>query len=608
MRASEATLDWLLPQLEGVEGSGTQYYAYCPCHDDVGSSMKGLSITVQGKRLLCKCHSPQCGATLPDVIKALSGERDYEETPVKTTKIASTKGKQGLKWWSEYTQVEAKIWEDIGCYNHGQEIAFHFTDSPTIKIREVPKGFRFEPKGGEISPLWPIPGDELPAHISITEGESDCGTTYAAGLPMGFSVTKGADTPLSTETFLALARRGVLEVTFYADTDEAGGKLQAEITRLAIEANLSVNVCDLTLVTDPFYPHKDLNSLWKAADSIEQFHDLVERATYPVKRRIPFMDVSAMHERKGIKREWIIPGLLAPRDKGMIWGPPKTFKTWIVLDFIRSLTTCTPFLQRDEWKPLRPFRTLLVEEEGNIDGLMERIYRLNLDDEDPFMLIHRQGIAFTNPDSMSYLVSICREYEIDVLIFDPLQRMIPGVNENDSAEVGVVWDEIGRIQRLCENLAVVIVHHANKSDTSGWMSSRGASRHGGEVDLGIEVRKHPTEEDAVSIWMDGRDVYASLGPDGSFKGKVKITDEDFSINAAEVEVRVSKTKQQGDVNEQAVLKAIREGNETRTQIKMELNLSDPTLIKHLKRLEERGEIEWELQGNVKHYKVHPDST
>jgi hypothetical protein len=190
--------------------------------------------------------------------------------------------------------------------------------------------------------------------------------------------------------------------------------------------------------------------------------------------------------------------------------------------------------------------------------------------------------------------------------------MIPGVNENDAAEMGIVWDEIARIQQACPDLTVVVVHHGNKSEVGGWGSSRGSSRHGGEVDLGIHMQKHPTEDNAVSIWMDGRETHANLDPDASFKGKITITDDHFAIDARDVEVNVSKTRAKGDANEHLVLQAIKDGSETRTQIKMELNLSDPTVIKHLQRLEEKGEIEWELQGNVKHYKAvqreHPDST
>lgn len=594
MRASDVTLDWLKERLEGWEGSDGQYYAWCPVHDDFGTSVKGLSITVQGKRILCKCHSPQCGATLTAVINAVEGTSEDDETPVVVRKIPSGKGKQGLKWWSEYTQVDPRIWEDLGCYNHGEGVAFHYTDTAVIKVRVPPKGIHFEPKGAEISPLWPIPGDDLPEHISITEGESDCGTTYAAGLPLGFSVSKGADTPLSTETFLALARRGVQEVTLYSDSDPAGDSLRAEITRLAIEANLSVNVCDLTLITDPFYPHKDLNSLWKATESVEQFLELVARATYSVQRRMPFMDVKAMKERMKVERTWIIRDLLSPGDKAMIWGPPKAYKTWITLDLIRSLTKGTPFLGRGEWTAQEPHRVLLIEEEGNIDSFMKRIDRLQLEDDAPFMLLHRQGVAFNNPDSISYVVSICREYEVDVVIFDPLQRMIPGINENDSAEVGVVWDEISRMQKLVDGLTAVVIHHANKSDTSGWMSSRGASRHGGEVDLGIEVRKHPIEDNAVSIWMDGRDVFASLGPDGSFKGKVNITDEDFSIDASEVEVKV--TKKKGADNANAVMEAIRAGYETRTEIMHHAGLSDNTVIRHLETLVQKNLVTEEVRG------------
>jgi len=605
VRASDVTIEWLREYLEGWEGSDGQYYAWCPVHDDQGTSVKGLSITVKPSgKILVKCHSPHCGATLTDVIKALEGfSPDDDDIPdVKVRKTPSIKGKAGLATWVGYTQVDAHIWEQLGCLDHGDGVRFTFAESDVIKVRKFPKDIHFEPKGAEVSPLWPIPQDELPEHISITEGESDCGTTYAASLPPGFSVTKGADTPLSVATFSALASRGVREVTVYADADQSGASLRDTVTSLAIDAGLAVNICDLTRIVDPFYPHKDLNSLWKAVDNPQQFSDLVERATYAISRGREFLTVRDYLMAADAEVDWIIDRLLSPTDKVLIWGPPKAYKTWTVLDLVRSLVNCTPFLMRAEWTPSRPHKTLLVEEEGSLPLFARRLKRLDIDpDDDNFMVIHRKGIKFTEPDSISYIISVCREYEVEVIIFDPLQRMIPGVNENDAAETGVVWDEIARIQQACPNLTVIVVHHGNKSEVGGWASSRGSSRHGGEVDLGIQMQKHPIEDNVISIWMDGREAHANLEPDTSFKGKITITDDTFSIDARDVEVTVKKNRKQdqSDVNEHLVFQAIQNGHNTRTKIKLETQLSDPTVVKHLHTLIEQELIEEEVHGGTR---------
>lgn len=616
MRASDVTLDWLREHLEGFEGSGSQYFCYCPCHDDVGSSMKGGSITVKPSgKILYKCHSGHCGATLTKVIQAIEGDYTYEEDDVPNVTITSTKGKGGLKWWAQYTQVDAHVWEQLGCFSHGSAaVKFTFVESDVIKVRtSEEKKIYFEPKGTEISPLWPIPQDELPEHISITEGESDCGTTYAAGLPPGFSITTGSSTPLSIATFSALASRGVREITIYADADQSGDSLKERVVTLAIDAGLAVNVCDLTRIVDPFYPHKDLNSLWKAVDDEIQFKDLVDRATYAISRGREFLTVRDIMLAAEANVDWIIDHLLAPTDKVLIWGPPKAYKTWTVLDFIRCLVKGTPFLMRDEWTTSRPHKTLLVEEEGNITLFARRLRRLGLSlDDENFMLIHKKNIRFTEPESMAYIISVCREYGVEVLIFDPLQRMIPGVNENDASEMGIVWDEVARIQQACPDLTVVVVHHGNKSEVGGWGSSRGSSRHGGEVDLGIQMQKHPVEDNVVSIWMDGRETHANLEPNSSFKGKVTITDDEFAIDARDVEVVVKKRKHQaqGDENKHAVHIAIKMGAETRTQIMKETQLSDATVRTHIAALIEEGYVT-EIDngpGKVKNYKEAEDES
>lgn len=598
MRASEVTLEWLQEHVEGWESAGEgQYYCWCPVHDDVGTPVKGGSITVKPNgKILYKCHSEHCGATLTDVIKAIEGGYDAsedEDVPrIKVRKNASAKGKTGLAAWENYTQVDAHIWEMLGCFDHGGTgVKFVFDESDVIKVRKFPKEIHFEPKGAVLSPFWPIPHDELPEHISITEGESDCGTTYAAGLPAGFSVTKGSDTPLSVEAFQALASRGVRQITIYSDTDASGIGLREKITSLAIDAGIAVNICDLNRVVDPFYPHKDLNSLWKAIDDVEMFKDLIARATYAVARGREFLTYDEVLVEARKEMDWLIDHLLAPQDKVLLWGPPKAYKTWIVLDFIRSVTMCKPFLMRDEWTPKHPLRVWLIEEEGNITLFTRRLERLQLE-TDMFMLTHRKGIKFTDPESMAYVISVCREYEVDIVIFDPLQRMIPGVNENDAAETGIVWDEIARLQEACPQLSVMVVHHGNKGETGGWGSSRGSSRHGGEVDLGIAVQKHQVEDNVVSIWMDGRETHANLEPDASFKGKISITEDKFEIDARDVELKVRKTKrdQEADQNIHDVFMAIKGGCETRTQIKKQVNLSDNTVIKHLAKLVEDGMI------------------
>ena len=60
------TLQDILSRLEGVHGSGRQYSAKCPAHDDKRASLS-ISVGEDGK-ILFNCHA---GCQAPDVARAL---------------------------------------------------------------------------------------------------------------------------------------------------------------------------------------------------------------------------------------------------------------------------------------------------------------------------------------------------------------------------------------------------------------------------------------------------------------------------------------------------------------------------------------------------------
>src|SRR5262252_2326785 len=365
MKASDVTIDWLLSRLEGVEGDNGSYMAWCPCHDDVGSTHKGLSITVSGKRILCKCHSPHCRATLTKVVAALEGISDNGHSDIKVTLTAKATT-AGMAWWVQKTGVARSIWEALGVEEFEGGVAFTFTGETYLKYRKPPKDFGWTQKlGPETPPLWPYPADELPSEISIWEGESDAGTAHAAGLPFAFAVTKGSDTELTEEHFRALADRGVSSVLVGSDTDVPGKAFREEVERAAVSADLDVRVVELERVIDPFSGGKDLNWVWRYAESQEQFLSLVARAIRDARDFNPDVTPQAIENVLMDEEFFFVPGLIQPQDKIIIGGPQKAYKTWLMLDLCRSLTMCTPFMGRDVWTPSSPVNILLIEEEGS---------------------------------------------------------------------------------------------------------------------------------------------------------------------------------------------------------------------------------------------------
>lgn len=618
------TADWFLENLEGVEGSSGQYSAWCPCHADIGTSVKGLSITVtsSGKTLI-KCHS--CGADIAEVARALEGDDPYamdetdwrpnvrshrngngngvEDSQESTEPKGSRKG--GMKWWVERTGIPEKTWNDLGCEEFQSGVAFTFAGMEISKVRRPPKEFAWI-GSGERPPLWPLPDDELPAEVAITEGESDAGTLRHVGFH-AFSITAGAGKSkdqkryLSESHFEALQARGAEKVLLCGDADPSGTEMMALMADSATRVGLEVAVLRLDLVLDPFSGLNDLNGMWKEAGA-KEFGALLKRAIFDISAAMPTLSIEQMMEIAEEQVDWLIPGLIAPSDKVLISGPQKTYKTWLALDLVRSMVTGVPFLQRaEEWTPTRLVqKVMVVQEEGSRQLWARRIRKLQLPTDAPVIFWHRKGFKFTDGEKLAQLIDVCRREKVEVLILDPMQRMIPGVNENDSSETGIVWDGVQALQEAVPGMVAIILHHANKTERLTWESVRGSSRHAGEVDMGLFLEKHPVEDHTVRVAVDGRDIPQYLGTGDSFQVKVSMSSEAEEekgvyyahFDGTEMAANIQNTGQlRGKSNRDAVLQAITEGEDTRTKIMHATNLSDTTVRSHLTDLIEQDFVE-----------------
>ena len=609
---SKHDLEWFLDRLEGVEGSGDRWAAYCPCHNDYGSSLKGLSISHDAGTVLIKCHSSHCGVTLPQVRDALeSGETTYNaqvevDNPweEETLQQPSSSG-DGLSWWAKRTLVSTTIWESLGCVAYKDGVAFTFEGKDILKIRRPPKDILWTPKGSDAPPMWPIPETVLPKHVWITEGESDCGTATAAG-HKAFAVTKGAGTELPATWAEVFAARGVEEITICSDWDKSGIEFRRMLEKQVVDAGLTCNTIHLENILDPFEGGNDLNFLWRYVDGDPvAFNSVLAEATERVMARYPILSYEELENWALTEIDWILTDLISPGDKILISGPQKSYKTWIALDLARSLTSGTNFLNRAEWKAQKKTKVLFIQEEGSKSAWAKRTTKMGLKGEDKnnFLTFHRQGIKFTDSSTMDTLIAVCREEQIQVVFFDPLQRMMPGVNENDSNETGVVWDEIFRLQLALPHLVVIVIHHANKTERLTWESVRGSSRHAGEVDLGIFCQKHPVEDHSIRIAYDGRDIPNYLGTGETFEAKVTIPkdgalENTFTIDASEMTLQVNNlTHLAGAKNRDAILQAVEDGHDTRKRIMDQTTLSDSTVRSHLDRLCKEGLVQEKDNGD-----------
>jgi hypothetical protein len=511
-------LAWYLARLEEVREvrDGIDYFALCPCHDDTNAS---LHLTQRaGEPLLAYCFS--CGVSLPDVRDALEGRtgskvngRVPSERPKRRGANASRAG--ALDEYANYTGIERATLEALGVVEALGGITFMFGTSDVAKVRYPPGSeHKFKWVGNGARPdIWPIPTDDLSEHVHIAAGETDCLTLRSLGLE-AFTATKGERTGLDPWHYEGFRDRGVERVTIYADAD-ATGQVAARIeAQKAKGAALEVAICNPRQVIDPFSGLKDLNDLYKASETSEDFLATLESCTRTLTTARANLTVQEAFEQDVVDEDEIVPRLLSAGDKFGIVGEQKSGKTWITLDLARALVRGEPVFGLPEWTPTRRCRVALFEEEGRRRKLLDRVRLVfgHFDDatDENFLIRFRHGVTFMDEGWIAEITDVLKREEIDVAFFDPFQRMTPGLDENSARDQRLVWDNINRINSECSTTALGLVHHSNKDKRSGlgWNAIRGSSVFGGEVDWVMIVEKIAETQTTGTIeaFLDGREI------------------------------------------------------------------------------------------------------
>lgn len=566
--------------------SADDFYADCPV---CGGK---LHVTQGDGKVLTHCFHTECDHA--EIVAAIDEE---EEEPVAIRRVPTKQGAAAA--WGDYADAKQLDLDAlvplIGKVKRSDPVRFHFEGG--YRERMADDG-HYEWRGGlkaKRHPLWPLPADELPETIYLTEGETDALTLRIAGYE-AYTITTGAQPKpvLTPSRYLALMRRGVTEIVLCPDADETGQAWFDAEADAARSAGFAVSVLDWTPHYDPFdvQPVKDSNDLWRRCKTAKAFRKLVEEHTHQRHKAKPFFvshadALETAHEDV----DYVVQDLIAAGDKVMVAGPPKALKTWTVLDLVRALTQGDKFLHRDEWSVPSPKRVAFVEEEGSPQLFFRRVELLGIDtDSDAVVWAHRRGFRFTEPAAVERLIGELRAHGTDVVIFDPLQRMIPGVDENGAAETGVVWDAVARMHEALPHLVVIVIHHTNKDGGLSWNAIRGSSRHAGEVDLGLFLDKG--DDHTLKLGLDGRDIPQFLDRGEAIEIEYTINRETrtFHMQATGAKIKVGNAGRRAEASQSKILDAVAGGLETKEQIADAVGLSLDQTGVHLRKLEEEGRL------------------
>ena len=218
-------------------------------------------------------------------------------------------------------------------------------------------------------------------------------------------------------------------------------------------------------------------------------------------------DVKGLLEWEPPKYNWIIDGgLLIPGSRMAVIGPKKSWKSMLVsIDLAFKLGVGYPWLGFNT----RSCKVLVVQEEIPLGAFQDRVKT--------YVLGHNtmpEGVYFNNDKlklgrsaahGYNNLLSMLKKLEPDVLILDPLYKVIWG-NLVDTEDMSSFTDAVDSlIADMGGNLAVVIVHHKGKAQFTnegavierGSEAGLGSSIFNNWYDTGLMV--HPISEDMVQI-------------------------------------------------------------------------------------------------------------
>ena len=179
-------------------------------------------------------------------------------------------------------------------------------------------------------------------------------------------------------------------------------------------------------------------------------------------------------------RDELLPGLVAKGETGLIHGPPRSLKTWGLLEVGVSLATATPAFGL--LTPPAMARVLYVTNEDGMATVAARLRGLlagrGLDQApDGFRLLVHQGVSLDDPEWQERLIDETRQFDIDLMILDPLRSVTSGVDQGPRE-----FQPTGMYLRTFTNetgAGVLCGHHDTKPQTGVTETRRRAQRASG---------------------------------------------------------------------------------------------------------------------------------
>lgn len=214
------------------------------------------------------------------------------------------------------------------------------------------------------------------------------------------------------------------------------------------------------------------------------------------------------------KRDWLVRGLLEPQKFAAVIGQPKAAKTWWEIEMAISIATgssCAGYADMQCEKRGPVFLFAAEDELSNVQDRINALVRARGDefteedhaylDENLVVLPAQRVDLMSDSQFIAFNAEIRMAQQEPACIFiDPFVDVLNLESENDSREMANGVERF-RIMRDMHKCAVVVVHHAKKSNSSGKMvdveSARGSNVFMGKLDAWVTLSKVEKTADVV---------------------------------------------------------------------------------------------------------------
>ena len=201
----------------------------------------------------------------------------------------------------------------------------------------------------------------------------------------------------------------------------------------------------------------------------------------------------------------MIEGLLGERDNFMIFGLPKSGKTFVVMDLLLTCVYGGTFAE--VFDVVRPLNVAYMTNEGT-GSLHQRILASAYHNQVPYEDIQNRLHIFFDvpqlydedgPDSIANFADEWIEHNtepLDLLVIDTMNKATLGADENSNSDAALIATHLHNVRKRL-GCATCLVHHAGKDGER----VRGASAFDGDLDFQLKIVKQEMGIRTMSLTM-----------------------------------------------------------------------------------------------------------